>query len=326
MASRICSCSGSRICIGRKNTSPKKPGAQVSTPQKSRDPSQWLAAVAFDGTNYFAVWNDRRNGNYDIYGARVGPSGVVLDSGGIPVSRAPGDQAEPAVAFDGANYLVTWRDSRSSRPGAYCARVTPSGVVLDTDGIYVATSFVGGGTGGMSVVFDGADYFMTWPRPGGREGMVAGAVISSSGAVLDTLVIAEGLFPNVALGSAGRKLVVWDCFTNIVQGKPYRAYRVWGRMSPFGGLAENGRQSPNQGVGISVFPNPAHSCFWVRSRQALRRLAVYDAAGKLAYSVNCDRTAQSKEWKVETESMAAGVYFVEVRTETEMSRFKLVVE
>jgi hypothetical protein len=288
----------------------------------SRAPlNQRYGAAAFDGTNYLVVWQDRRSGDFDIFASRVAPTGVVLDTGGIPVSRAPDWQTEPTVAFDGTNYLVFWLDARPSRPGAYCTRVTPAGVVLDTAGIYLASSFYGGGWSGTSVVFDGLNYFASWSGPRG----ISCADISPSAVVLDTPAIGYGFYPHVALGRAGRKLVVWDFLTDVVQGKPYRADRVWGCLSPFGGVAEE-RGVASRDLETSVFPNPAHSCFWIRSRQSLSRLAVYDAAGRLTYSVNCDRTAQSKERKVETENMTAGVYFVEVRTETETSRFKLVVE
>ena len=92
--------------------------------------NQRYGAVAFDGTNYLIVWQDRRSGDFDIFASRVAPSGVVLDTGGIPISRAPDWQSEPAVAFDGTDYLVVWHDGRPSRPGAYCARVTMAGVVF----------------------------------------------------------------------------------------------------------------------------------------------------------------------------------------------------
>ncbi|MBM3315697.1 hypothetical protein FJY71_07680, partial [candidate division WOR-3 bacterium] len=86
------------------------PGIVVSdAPSWQRSP-----AVSFDGANFLVVWADSRNTGgrvYEVYGARVSPAGVVLDPQGI---RIPGAyDAAPALAFDGANYLVVW-----TRPGA----------------------------------------------------------------------------------------------------------------------------------------------------------------------------------------------------------------
>ncbi len=79
-------------------------------------------AVAWDGTNYLVVWaSDSPN---DILGARVTPSGNVLDTEPITVSGAAGDQMQPTVAWNGSNYLVAWRDHRSSGYDVFGARVS----------------------------------------------------------------------------------------------------------------------------------------------------------------------------------------------------------
>jgi hypothetical protein len=101
------------------------------------DSLQSNSAIAFDGSNYLVVWQDKRNGSYDIYGSRVAQNGVVLDPGGIAVSTAPNDQIYPSVAFNGSNYVVVWEDYTSYPSDIHGAVVNTSGVVIDT---FVATA------------------------------------------------------------------------------------------------------------------------------------------------------------------------------------------
>ena len=121
-------------------------GARVSPNGTVLDPAgfpigvaaqyQWAPDVAFDGSNFFVSWTDRRIGSWDIYGARVTPGGSVLDPGGIPISTAPEFQVYPALAFGGADYLVVWTDERDNVDyHIHGARVTPGGNVLDPGGI-----------------------------------------------------------------------------------------------------------------------------------------------------------------------------------------------
>src|SRR5262245_2986314 len=102
--------------------------------------SEDVPALAFGGTNYFVVWMDTRSGSLDLYGARVSSAGSVLDPFGILISASIGVHDRPAVAFDGTNYLVAWTDNRSGGDDIYAARITPAGVVLDTDGIALSTA------------------------------------------------------------------------------------------------------------------------------------------------------------------------------------------
>jgi hypothetical protein len=55
--------------------------------------------VAFDGTNYFAVWEDYRSSDSDIYGARVSSAGSVLDPSGIQLTHASTYELSPTVSF-----------------------------------------------------------------------------------------------------------------------------------------------------------------------------------------------------------------------------------
>lgn len=101
------------------------------------DSLQRNTAIAFDGTSYFVVWQDKRNGSYDIYGARIGQDGVVLDPGGFAISTAANDQLNPSVAYNGSDYVVIWEDHRDMPSDIYGAVVNTSGSVIDS---FVATA------------------------------------------------------------------------------------------------------------------------------------------------------------------------------------------
>ena len=144
-------------------------------------------AVAFDGTNYLVIWQDKRSGSYDIWGARVTPSGVVLDSIGIPIATGSYDNWFPAVGSDGTNCLVVWSDCRNTYPYAdlYGARVAPSGVVLDTSGFVISDAMYGQGS--ASLAFDGSNYLVVWldGRSWGDYN-IYGARVTPSGILIDT--------------------------------------------------------------------------------------------------------------------------------------------
>ena len=158
---------------------------------------QEFPAVAFDGINYLVAWDDQRNGNYDIYGARVDQDGVVLDSSGIGVATGFSRwERAPWVAFDGTNYLVVWSDAYSGTTSIYGTRVDPSGTVLDTSGIFI--SVFDSWVWGPCVASNGADYLIVWShRDSWSEDDIFGARVNQSGAVLDPSGIAISTAANM---------------------------------------------------------------------------------------------------------------------------------
>ena len=119
--------------------------------------------LSFDGTNFLVAWSDTQPGNLmDVFGARVTPGGQVLDEGGFAISRAPGQQGAPWVAFGAGVYLVIWTDLRSGWNAAYGARVTPGGVVLDTSGIVIEEAPAFGRSLPRGVAFDGTNFLVSW--------------------------------------------------------------------------------------------------------------------------------------------------------------------
>lgn len=64
--------------------------------------------LAYDGTNYFVAWTTTAE---QVVGARVSPSGVVLDATPFPVSNAQsGQRHEVRTWWTGSEYFVVWHD------------------------------------------------------------------------------------------------------------------------------------------------------------------------------------------------------------------------
>ncbi|KPJ60589.1 MAG: hypothetical protein AMJ46_06250 [Latescibacteria bacterium DG_63] len=176
--------------------------------------SQTTPVVAFDGTNYLVVWQDTRNGNPDIYGARVSIDGLVLDTDGIPISISDQSQTEPAMAFGGENYLVVWTDSRLDPSGygneIFFARVSPEGAVLDPDGVLVNVERCSKRS--PAVAYGGENYLVVWNdcRQAGINpadwAYFYGCRISPDGAVLDSKesILIQWRKPEESLHSVGR--------------------------------------------------------------------------------------------------------------------------
>ena len=99
--------------------------------------------LSFDGTNYFAVWQDTRNNpdafpiRSDIFGTRIKTDGTLLDgppdTGGVVINSNSVSKQHPIVCYDGLNNFVIWEVSSSynSPVGIFAARVSPSGVLVD---------------------------------------------------------------------------------------------------------------------------------------------------------------------------------------------------
>jgi hypothetical protein len=147
--------------------------------------AQTVPAVASDGTSYLVAWADQRADTGDIYVCRITHDGSVLDPEGIPVSAAPGFQGEPAVAYDGTDYVVVWTDMRGGDADIYGARVTPGGMVVDTSGIALVVDSAWQTR--PAVAWDGTNFFLFWvERRTDVSGDIYGARVTSGGVVLDS--------------------------------------------------------------------------------------------------------------------------------------------
>jgi hypothetical protein len=145
-------------------------------------------------------------------------TGTVLDPSGFPISGGEGKARHSAAASDGTNFIVVWTDTRSGNPDVYAARVSPSGAVLDPNGI--ALSAGPHEESQPAVAFDGTNFFVAWTDGRSGDPDIFGSRVSPTGEVLDPagVPIAQAPLEQHAprlvfaggAGEAGLYLVAWE--------------------------------------------------------------------------------------------------------------------
>ncbi len=180
--------------------------------------TQATPAVASNGSIHLAVWRDFRHDPLgDIYGARIGADGTLLDPAGIAISTAANYQLAPQVAASGDGFLVVWQDFRNgAHDDVVGARVTAAGSVLDPQGLLISTAL--GAQRAPSVAGNVSGYLVVWQdRRSGSGDDIYAARVSLAGSVLDAngLVICNALGDQQAPAVAGLGdsfFVAWEDF------------------------------------------------------------------------------------------------------------------
>ncbi|MDC0712915.1 hypothetical protein POL68_30920 [Stigmatella sp. ncwal1] len=185
----------------------------------------YAPAVAFDGTHFLVVWQDT---SYipTIRGARVRASdGVVLDAS-PPRYSANTNQFpyfNPAVAFDGTNYLVVWsgvfEHAGSIITGLQGRRIRPSdGLPIESAPFFIASDNI---YPVPKVAYGDGHYWVTW-----TNGPVKGVRINTLGQVLDTsprILTASAAGKVQVASQGGSLLVVWTDSNNALRATRIRA-------------------------------------------------------------------------------------------------------
>lgn len=69
-------------------------------------------SLVWTGTEYGVTWEDTRDGNYEIYFARINSAGVK-QGGDIRITNYAGASQSPVLVWTGAEYGLAWDDSRT---------------------------------------------------------------------------------------------------------------------------------------------------------------------------------------------------------------------
>jgi hypothetical protein len=280
--------------------------------------------LAFDGMNYLMVWPDYRNGQYDIYGARVTPSGFVLDPNGFTVCRAGGDQEFARLAFGNDRYLAVWHDIRAG-DNVYATLVDPGGASTDTVGIRISTA--SDGAFDPAVTFAGENFLVGWTDTSAGDRDVFLARVSPTGDVLDPSGVAAAAtreteeYPAVAGGGpADQALVLMHSYASA----PWQCSRIWGAVySEYTGPS-GVDHGPGSGQNNVAGPIPSPSSGSSRITLALEEPGVvaFEVVDVLGRVVQARRWARLPAGRLAVDldavddrgrPLRGGVYFVRVK-------------
>jgi MYXO-CTERM domain-containing protein len=173
---------------------------------------QGTPAVAFNGTDYLMVWADGPTESRNILGVRVSRAGQVLDVSPLPIAVGGRDEFSPAVASDGAGFLVLWLEAGTGQ------RVLRAALVSEAGGVSSITTSLSEPTLAITppaVAFAGTSYLAIWEHRGPPYGYLLARRVGRTGALLEanpiTLTPAleqDQTLPAVASDGTGF-LVVW---------------------------------------------------------------------------------------------------------------------
>jgi hypothetical protein len=128
-----------------------------------------LAAHAGGALLLWSDGDDPYGSDQVIVGARLDAAGVPVAGGDVKPASAASHQDVKAVASDGQDFLVLWTDTIDGDEygqALYGARVAADGTPLDPEPLKISPH----AADLADVVFDGANYVVTWVRHTGGEG------------------------------------------------------------------------------------------------------------------------------------------------------------
>jgi hypothetical protein len=174
-------------------------------------------SVAPGSSGYLVAWEGASGTSSDLYNAWVSTSGTVTSGSGFPMTTISSlYQVEPAIASNGSNYLVVWRETVGSTIEIRGARVSRQGGTIDPSGLVIASSIRERAE--PAVASDGTNYLVAWMDFRNQNWDIHGARVNgtsaSANAVQDPngiVISADSAFQNQpSVASDGTDyLVVW---------------------------------------------------------------------------------------------------------------------
>jgi len=208
--------------------------------------------ISFNGTNFFVIWSDNRDGYWELYGARVTPDGTVLDSGGIKLVNTCGERLAHDVAFCGGYWLCVWEDTRDGDKDIYGTRVDGDGNVLDDPSIFLNMWDSNYDEYHPAVSSDGEKFIVTYIEDYGHKDVV-NVLVQTDGTILSHHYTSNPLVTSRTYTDVAFCDTVF--FSLWCHYEPYRYGIVGGRIDKNGNFLD-GWYGVNVGITATIQNKP----------------------------------------------------------------------
>jgi len=311
------------------------PDAGVFTPNGYVISDNWNRqknpAICFGVDNYLAVWQDEKNGNWDIYATRISTDGEVLDPNGIGIANENWPEFDPAIAFDGINYFVVWCEYDDNWGPLRGARVNQSGEILDDEPILISGE--SNPFGKPSVVFNGSSYYVVWvDAMMYSQTILLGATVSSQGEVLydyEVWQFEDGNTYKPRLASFGdnKAMLFFHGWTDMIGDEVSNTNRAWA-LKLHGNIGVDHHDNISQ-LGIKCYPNPfSDKCVitYKLHHDSYVNISLFDINGKKLADLEDDNHIQGEQSiQLDGSIFNEGVYYIIISAEGYSESQKLVV-